>query len=70
LVGGCGTYEFGGGSAVYDPQGRRVAGVDDGVEDIAVADLDPVVVADTRERHAMGHDRRADLGPVASLHVR
>jgi predicted amidohydrolase len=70
LVGRCGEQEFAGGSAVYDPQGRRVAGVDDGVEDIAVTDLDPAVVADTRERHAMGRDRRSDLGSVAPLHVR
>jgi predicted amidohydrolase len=69
LVGRCGEGDFGGGSAVYDPQGRRVAGVDDGVEDIAFADLDAAVVADTRDRHAMGRDRRSDLGPVTPLDV-
>jgi hypothetical protein len=37
--------------------------------DIAFADLDAAVVADTRDRHAMGRDRRSDLGPVTPLDV-
>jgi hypothetical protein len=31
-------------------------------EGLAVADLDPAVVATTRERYRMGHDHRAGLG--------
>ena len=64
LVGPCGAAGFGGGSAVYDPQGRRIAGVGDGEEGLAFADLDPATVSATRAEQTMGSDRLADLGPV------
>ncbi|MDN7120074.1 carbon-nitrogen hydrolase family protein [Nocardioides sp. ChNu-153] len=61
LTGRCGSSEFSGGSAVHDPEGRPLArlGTEEGV---AVADLDPAVVASTRARHTMLADHRAGLG--------
>jgi predicted amidohydrolase len=61
LTGRCGASEFIGGSAVYDPEGRPVARLEE-QEGLAVADLDTEVVAATRAQHTMGADRRADLG--------
>lgn len=52
---------FIGGSAVFDPLGRRVAAVD-GREGLAVADIDPAVVEEVRRDQRMWTDRRADLG--------
>ena len=69
LVGPCGAAGFGGGSAIYDPQGRRIAGVADGEEGLAVADLDPATVAATRSAQTMGSDRLPDLGPVQLVPV-
>jgi predicted amidohydrolase len=69
LVGRCGAESFGGGSAVHDPEGRRVSGIADGVVGLAVADLDPAAVRATRAKQTMGRDRRAHLGPVESLTV-
>jgi predicted amidohydrolase len=62
LTGRCGPNTFIGGSAVYDPEGRPVARLED-EEGIAVADLDPGVVAATRATHTMYHDHRSNLGP-------
>jgi len=67
LVGQCGAERFGGGSAVFDPQGRRLAAVADGEEGLAFADLEAAAVQATRERQRMAHDRLRDLGPVESL---
>jgi predicted amidohydrolase len=64
LVGQCGGAGFGGGSAIYDPEGRRIAGVADGEEGLALADLDPATVSATRSAQTMGRDRLPDLGPV------
>ncbi|GAW51578.1 MULTISPECIES: carbon-nitrogen hydrolase family protein [unclassified Nocardioides] len=62
LTGPCGDISFIGGSAVYDPEGRRVAGLVE-EEGLAIADLDTDVVAETRATHTMFSDHRADLGP-------
>lgn len=61
LVGRCGSGDFSGGSAVYDPEGRVVTRVGGG-EFVAVADLDPDRVSTVRTAHTMGRDRRAALG--------
>jgi predicted amidohydrolase len=53
--------DFIGGSAIFDPLGRRVATVA-GREGLAVADIDPAVVAVARRDQRMWADRRADLG--------
>jgi predicted amidohydrolase len=61
LTGRCGSRDFSGGSAVYDPEGRPLVrlGTEPGV---AVADLDTRVVEATRARHTMLADHRDDLG--------
>lgn len=53
LIGPCGEAEFCGGSAIYDPEGREVARVPEGQEGVAIADLDPDLVAATRAAHPM-----------------
>jgi predicted amidohydrolase len=61
LTGRCGSRDFSGGSAIYDPEGRPLVrlGTERG---IAVADLDTAVVEATRSRHTMLADHRDDLG--------
>ena len=61
LTGRCGSSEFSGGSAIYDPEGRPLErlGTERGV---VVADLDTEVVAAYRARHTMLADHRDDLG--------
>ncbi|GLZ78882.1 carbon-nitrogen hydrolase [Actinorhabdospora filicis] len=56
-VGGSDPWAFGGGSAIYDPEGRVLARVDDDTEGIAAADLDPQRLAETRREHTMLADR-------------
>lgn len=65
--------DFIGGSAVFDPLGRRIARVD-GREGVAIADIDPALVADVRRDQRMWADRRdgpgafersGELGPGA-----
>ncbi len=62
LTGRCGSRDFSGGSAVYDPEGRPLVrlGTEPGV---AVADLDTDVVDATRAQHTMLADHRDTLGP-------
>ncbi|MFY0408695.1 carbon-nitrogen hydrolase family protein [Solicola sp. PLA-1-18] len=67
LVGDSGIGTVSGGSAVVDPEGRVVDAVPDGEEGVVVATLDADLVAATRAAHAMGADRRADLGTVRRL---
>lgn len=62
LTGRCGSASFIGGSAVYDPEGRPLARLGE-EEALAIADLEPEAVVETRARHTMHHDHRADLGP-------
>jgi predicted amidohydrolase len=61
LTGRCGAFEFIGGSAVYDPEGRALSRLDD-EEGLAIAEIDTDLVAATRARHTMVHDHRATLG--------
>jgi predicted amidohydrolase len=61
LVGRCGELEFGGGTAVYDPQGRVAARVDAGAG-LAVADLDRSVVDEARRINPFAADRPRALG--------
>ncbi len=62
LTGRCGDFEFIGGSAVYDPEGRPLARLAE-EEGLAIADLDPDLVAQTRATHTMISDHRGNLGP-------
>jgi predicted amidohydrolase len=61
LTGRCGSRDFSGGSAVYDPEVRPLVrlGTEPGV---AVADLDTDVVDATRAQHTMLVDHRDTLG--------
>ena len=67
LVGPCGELEFGGGTAVYDPQGRVVARVDAG-SGLAVADLDRSVVDEARRINPFAADRPRALGGRTLVH--
>ncbi len=69
LTGRCGSQEFSGGSAIYDPEGRPLARLGEQAG-VVVADLDPAVVASTRAAHSMGHDRLASLGPRTRVRLR
>lgn len=54
-------HRFIGGSAVFDPLGRRIAAVGDG-ERMAFADLDPDVISNARAAQRMWAHRRTDIG--------
>ncbi|WP_036555905.1 carbon-nitrogen hydrolase family protein [Nocardioides insulae] len=54
--------DFIGGSAVYDPEGRLLAGLDEAVEGLVVADLDPWLVEEIRTVQRMWADRRPSAG--------
>jgi predicted amidohydrolase len=64
LVGSCGALEFSGGTAIYDPQGRRVDTVVSG-SGLAIADLDPAAVEEARSINPYAADRPASLGQQA-----
>lgn len=59
LIGG--THGFIGGSAVFDPLGRRIAHVPT-AEGLAVADIDPGLISRIRSEQRMWADRRIGLG--------
>ena len=61
--------DFIGGSAIVDPEGRVVARVPDGVDGLAIADIDPARVAGVRAAQRMWADRRASLGPRHELAI-
>lgn len=66
LTGTCGEFSFIGGSAVYDPEGRPLARLGE-EEGLAIADIDPALVAETRARHTMVADHRPSLGARVRL---
>ncbi|HEX5532997.1 MAG TPA: carbon-nitrogen hydrolase family protein [Actinomycetales bacterium] len=61
-VGGPAPWTFGGGSAVYDPEGRPLAQAEGGRPGLVVADLDPTLLATTRSEHPMLADLLASRG--------
>lgn len=65
LVGRCGSGDFSGGSAVYDPEGQAIVRVVQATG-VAVADLDPQRVCDVRAAQTMGRDRLDGLGTPAN----
>lgn len=69
LVGRCGTGDFSGGSAVYEPEGSAIARVDGGAG-VAVANLDPERVSAVRAAQTMGRDRLAGLGARVQRRLR
>ncbi|WP_169834650.1 carbon-nitrogen hydrolase family protein [Nocardioides dokdonensis] len=62
LTGTCGSSSFIGGSAIYDPEGRALARLDD-EEGLAISEIEPELVTATRGLHRMHHDHRDTLGP-------
>ncbi|MGH3447721.1 MAG: carbon-nitrogen hydrolase family protein [Nocardioidaceae bacterium] len=61
LAGRCGELEFSGGTAIYDPQGRAVARVEDETG-VAVADLSMSVITEARRINPYETDRVGSLG--------
>jgi predicted amidohydrolase len=61
-VGGPAPWTFGGGSAVYDPEGRPLARAEAGRPGLVVAELDPTLLAATRSEHPMLADLLASRG--------
>jgi predicted amidohydrolase len=66
LTGRCGSLEFSGGTAIYDPQGRAVARVESG-EGIAIADLERAVIDEARAINPYDADRPAGLGGRSTI---
>lgn len=61
LTGRCGPDDFVGGSAVYEPEGRPLVRLGQ-EEGLAVATIDPALVATTRTSHSMLADHLPGLG--------
>ncbi|MGH3332527.1 MAG: carbon-nitrogen hydrolase family protein [Nocardioidaceae bacterium] len=62
LTGRCGGYDFSGGSAVYDPEGRTVGRVADEAPATVFADLDVDEVSRVQAMNPIGRDRLTSLG--------
>jgi len=67
LTGTCGTKEFNGGSAVYDPEGRPVARVGDESPALALADLDHAEVTRVQQLNPILRERLPGLGVRSRL---
>ena len=61
-VGGQAPYEFNGGAAIYEPEGRAVQKAANVGECVVVAELSRNALLETRTDHSMLVDRRSDLG--------
>lgn len=61
LVGMCGSLEFSGGTAVYDPQGRALERSTSG-EGLVITDLDPAAIREARRINPYERDRPVSLG--------
>ena len=64
LTGHCGDGEYGGGTAIIDPEGRAIERVSEREVGLAVAALDVAVLEQTRAAHSMYADHRDSLGPL------
>jgi predicted amidohydrolase len=62
LPGTCGAYEFCGGSAIYDPEGRVLDRVDGESPAVIVADLHPDAVRRAQAQNPVAAERLASLG--------
>jgi 5-aminopentanamidase len=62
LTGACGAWEFNGGSAVYDPEGRSLDRVGDEAPALVVADLDAAEVARVQAINPIAADRLDSQG--------
>jgi 5-aminopentanamidase len=68
LTGRCGAESFGGGSAIYDPEGQPLVRAGTGRQ-VITARLDPDRLAVVRDAHGMTADHRDDLGAARRLAV-
>jgi predicted amidohydrolase len=66
-VGGDDPWQFNGGSAIYEPEGRPLRRAPDFGEHVIIADFDPGELERTRSEHRMLLDRRGDLGEQRGL---
>lgn len=62
LTGRCGSRDFSGGSAVYDPEGRAVNRVGAQASALVLADLEPDEVTRVQRMHPLARDRVKQLG--------
>jgi len=62
LPGTCGAYEFCGGSAIYDPEGRVLERVAEESPAVVVADLDPDEVRRSQAQNPVAAERLPGLG--------
>lgn len=67
LTGRCGGFDFSGGSAVYDPEGRVLGRVGDEAPAWVCADLDAAEVARVQEMNPILRDRLPCLGARSTL---
>jgi predicted amidohydrolase len=63
-VGGPEPWRFSGGSGLFDPEGRPLVRATDRTEEVLVADLDPALLAATRDGHPMLADQAAFPEPA------
>ena len=64
-VGGPSPWRFGGGSAIFDPEGRPLAQAAEGQADVVVADLELSLLTLTRATHTMLADAREKVASGA-----
>ncbi|MEP7090992.1 MAG: carbon-nitrogen hydrolase family protein [Nocardioidaceae bacterium] len=69
LTGACGVGSFGGGSAVYDPEGRALERLGAESPGVVVADLDPAAVRRAQEANPVDVERLASLGRRTTLEI-
>ena len=69
LPGTCGDYEFCGGSAIYDPEGRVLDRVGGESPAVVVADLDPEAVRRAQAQNPVAAERLLSLGPREEIAV-
>jgi predicted amidohydrolase len=69
-VGGTEPYEFNGGSAIYEPEGRALCRAPEEGECVIVAELDRSEVDRAREFHGLVAESRRDLGERFEIAVR
>jgi predicted amidohydrolase len=68
-VGGEAPFEFNGGAAIYEPEGRALAKAPNAGECVIVAELSRIALMITRADHSMLADRRSHLGGRRFLHA-
>ena len=68
-VAGSDPWAFGGGSAIYDPEGQVCDRISSAATGVAIADLEAERLERTRADHTMLADLRADLGERKTIDI-